>query len=118
MIPIDRARLIYASEPCARTFAEDLELHFQHGYVVSTPECFAMARPVWKHWSYKELTDPSFTDPGGDCWWIYLLAGDLRTGMRWLPDRREWIGYERLNVPRFFKVSKFPLRSNQLEGTF
>lgn len=110
MTPYDQARAVYDSEPCARTFEEDLQLHFRHGYVVSTPECFAMARPVWRHWPYEHLANPALVAANGDCWWIWLLAGDLRTALSWLPDSREWIGYERVNVPRFFQCDKFPLR--------
>ena len=100
---------MYASEPCARTLEADLILHARFGYVVSTPTALAMGRPVWRHWPYSRLADPSQVDPAGDCWWIWLLAGNAREALRWIPEQREWIGYERLNQPRFFKLSKFAL---------
>lgn len=110
MTPFEQARTVYDHESCARTFAEDLQLHLHHGYVVSTPTTFAMARPVGRHWSYKSLADPSMVDPQGNCWWIWMLSGELREALSWLPDQREWIGYERKNVPRFFLSAKFPLQ--------
>lgn len=110
MSPIEQARLVYFREPCARTFVADLEMHLQHGYVVSTPDCFAMARPVWRDWAYRHLANPEMTAPGGDCWWIWILAGDMKTALWWLPEKKPWIGYERKNEPRFFSADRFPLQ--------
>lgn len=104
LTPYERARRVYETEACARSFEEDVFLHLQHGYVIARPDAFAMARPVWKHWSYRELASPWIVAPEGDCWWIWLLAGDMREAMKWLPDaHRPWVGYERVNVPRFVR---------------
>lgn len=99
MSPFDQATKVYETEPCARSFEADLLLHFQHGYVVSTPEAFAMVRRVRHDWPIERLREPWETAADGDCWWIWLLAGRLTIAARWLPFDLPWIGYERGNVP-------------------
>jgi len=104
LTPYQLAQRVYATEPCARSLEEDIALHLAHGYVVARPDALAMARPVWKHWPYEKLASPWIVAPEGDAWWIWLLAGDLKTAMTWLPDaHRPWIGYERVNVPRWVR---------------
>lgn len=103
MSPYQQAQAIYEREQSAQSFAADLELHLRHGYVVSTPQAFAMARPVWSGWATADLLNPYVSDPKGDCWWIWCLAGDLGIVVRWLPWPTEWLGFERRNVPRLVK---------------
>lgn len=107
MTPLTLAMAVYESEPCARTFEEDLWHHLVHGYVVSTPEAFAMVRIVNRHWPIDLLRQPWQTDPAGSMWWIWSLAGDLSVAARWLPAPLEWIGFERENVPRFYRCARF-----------
>ena len=97
MTPFDQAAAVYDREPCARTFEADLLLHFQHGYVVSTPEAFAMVRRVNHDWPEDRLRQPWETHPQGDCWFVWLLAGDMALTTRWLPCELAWLGYERQN---------------------
>jgi hypothetical protein len=107
MTPYLVALQVYASEPCARSLAEDIELHARFGYVHSTPEVFAMGRRVWSHWPHERLSQPWEVAADGDCWWIWLLAGDVRQAIGYIPEPLPWIGYERLNSPRVMPAAKF-----------
>jgi hypothetical protein len=102
MAPIESAMLVYATEPCYRTFQEDLTLHLLHGYVISTPEVFIMGRPVNKDAEHRLITDPTvwFYDP--DCWLVHLAAGDINQFFRHEPYQLEWFGWQRANKLRFY----------------
>jgi len=64
-------------EHCPETpFVHVVEAHFLHGYVWSTPEMFALARKVRHDWPESRLLDIRQTDPLGDCWFVWLFAGD------------------------------------------
>ena len=103
MTPVERAKAVYDREPCARSFAEDLEAHLLHGYVLSTPETFVMARPVCSRDPVEMIVDPWVTYDRKDCdaWLIYLFAGDLRPALSWFPYPLPLIGWERKNALRF-----------------
>lgn len=109
--PLELALAVYETEPCARSFGEDLWHHLERGYVVSTPEALALARPVWRDWPLDRLRRPWESDPAGDCWWIWLLAGRMDVAMQWLPEPKKWLAYERGNSPRFFHHERFFRRS-------
>jgi len=44
--PVERAAQVYQREECASSFQSDLEAHLLNGYVFSTPQAFAMGRPL------------------------------------------------------------------------
>jgi hypothetical protein len=106
MTPYDRARAVYASEPCARTFEEDLRLHLKFSYVYSTPDYFIMGRPVAMDSSYKDITDPlvQFSEP--DAWWVYLASGDLNSFFTIKPFDLPYVGWERGNKARFYRADR------------
>jgi hypothetical protein len=106
MTPFERAQAVYLAEPCARPFYEDLFFHLQFGTVISTPDVFAMARPVWRDWPVENLRAPWRADAEGNCWWVWLVAGDMRAALAYMPAGREWIGFERENVPRFRRLDR------------
>jgi hypothetical protein len=102
MPPFSDAAAVYDREPCARSFEHDLYLHFLHDTVLSTPEVFVMLRPVCRDWPVEWLHDPQRTDPNGDAWWIWLLAGDAAPVWALHPPK-PWVGFERDNLPRFHR---------------
>lgn len=106
MTPLDKARAVYASEPCARTFEEDLRLHLKFSYVHSTPEYFIMGRPVTMDAAYSDITDPivQFSEP--DAWWVYLASGDLKSFFTIKPFDLPYVGWERDNKARFYRADK------------
>lgn len=107
MTAYDQARAVYDREPCARSFEEDLWFHLQHGYVYSSPTCFGMAREVNHDWPASRLLAPWETQPGGDCWMVWLLAGDAQEAVAKLPHSKPFLAFERTNVARVVKAERF-----------
>lgn len=106
MSPIDAARAIYDKEPCRNSFETDLFWHLRNGIVLSTPECFAMVRPVWHDWPPDMLKNPFWAEPNGDCWMMWLAAGDI-TPVFGLGPPREYCCYEIDNVLRVMQYDAF-----------
>lgn len=104
--PVERAAKVYKTEPCARTFRQDLEFYLINGWVVSTPSVFVMARPVQSGATQLEITGQRiFTET--DAWLIYLLAGDMAEAWRYLPYDLPKIILERKNVLRCWDLPTF-----------
>lgn len=106
--PIFDAMQVYKTEPCARTFQEDMELHLISGYVVSTPDYFVMARPVNKDADPARIVDPNvmFNKEEWDCWHIYLYAGDIVKA--WDKDTLHlpFVSFERKNRLRIYPMER------------
>lgn len=107
MMPVEQAAKVYETEPCARTFKEDLEAHLLNGFVFSRPDFFIMGRPVIKAASYEEITDPWHKFPSAecDCWHIHLMAGNCARAWVIMPWELPWFAWERKNELRFYPVS-------------
>ncbi|MDB6117408.1 MAG: hypothetical protein JWO08_1189 [Verrucomicrobiaceae bacterium] len=108
--PFDQAQAVYEREPCARTFFEDLHFHLCHGYVYSSPGCFAMVREVNHDWSEQRMLAPWETQPGGDCWMIWLLAGNAAEAIGKLPHPKPWLATERSGRLRVVAAERFLAR--------
>lgn len=108
MKPVEHAARIYESEPCARTFKEDLEAHLIHGVVFSRPDLFIMARPVSRSWAKHEIVNPWFNEltKTPNCWHVYLAAGDISKVWSIMPYRLEFASWERGNKLRFWNIKK------------
>lgn len=107
MTPVERAAAVYQREPCARTFREDLEAHLLNGYVLSTPATFVMGRLVQRDAPPELIVDPWHRFETGDCWLVYLAAGDiLREARRWMPWPVPWLAWERSNRLRFWRTER------------
>lgn len=100
MSPFERMTEKFGKAGFGDRFVPDLWLHLTHGYVVSTPDAFAMARPVWSHWGSAEMADITLTAPEGDCWHIWALSGDLGEAVRWLPCSKKWLAFARRGHPK------------------
>lgn len=94
-----------------RSFGEDLLLHLEHGYVISTPGFFVMGRPVNDAAGYHDLVSPWVHHPSPNAWWVYLAAGPLPLIIRSMPFVLPRIGFERDGVPVFYGTRKFLSRS-------
>jgi hypothetical protein len=110
MTPIEQVRKLYRLHP-GMSFDQDLAAHFERGYVVSTPQAFGMARPVRRDWEPGRLNDPWDVEPldSADCWFLWVLAGDLSVAARWLPQALPWLGFARRG-----KAARFAEASNLL----
>ena len=106
MTPVEQVRRLYRLHP-SMSFEQDLTAHFERGYVVSTPQAFGMARPVRRDWTPGRLNNPWDVEPleSADCWFLWVLAGDLAVAARWLPCELPWLGFARRDKPaRFAKA--------------
>lgn len=107
MTPIDQVRRLYRMHP-GMSFDDDLKAHFERGYIVSTPQAFGMARTVRKDWTTGRLNNPWDVEPleSADCWFLWVLAGDLAVAAHWLPCELPWLGFARRGkAARFVKAS-------------
>lgn len=115
MTPFNHVLKLYDEHP-EMDFQADLEAHFRHGYVVTTPEVFAMARLVRRDWTPERLNNPFHAEPAAtaDCWFIWVLAGDLSVAARWLPFDLPWIGFARRGkAAKFVEASRLLSKAGQ-----
>lgn len=108
MTPFEQSLKLYADS--GRCFEHDLAAHLSTGYVVSTPESIAFARPVRRDWTPDRLRDPLDVEPleSADCWFIWLLCGKLEVAARWLPCPLPWLGFARRGKPaKFLEWERF-----------
>lgn len=99
----DKAAAVYDRELCPRSFEEDLLLHLNYGYVISTPESFLMGRAVNKDAPAHLIKFPGYNEfETLNAWLVYLAAGDLREFFRHIPFYLPFIGWERRNLLRFY----------------
>jgi hypothetical protein len=106
--PVQRAREVYRQEFCPRSFDEDFYLHLNnpHAIIYKDANNLALLYPVKRSAPYARLTNPSTEEPSPDCWWVYLLSGDFPFLLSLLPYDLEYIGWERDNVPRSYKLEQ------------
>lgn len=115
MSPIEEAVSVYQSEPCARPFVKDLEIHLLHGYVFSTPTFFVMGRPVAKWWPQRMIVDPSENPLGRkNCWHVYLCAGDLLGALSAMPFTLPFTSFERNNTLKVYRTDALLRRISKL----
>lgn len=106
MTPYEQACKVYTTEPCARTFHDDLEAHMLNGFVFSRPDYFIMGRPVVRSAAPNLILDPWMRFPSRfcDCWHVYLFAGNIVKAWEILPFPLEWMSFERKNDLRFYRL--------------
>jgi hypothetical protein len=111
MTPFEQAIAIYDSEPCFRTFDEDLRLHLRHGFVFSTPEFFVMGRPTPAPWVDDGAIDSMICDPAvtwpkhsQQCWHVHVMAGDMAKAWGILPWPLPYVSFQRKNELRFYRL--------------
>src|SRR6185436_18250051 len=97
MLPFEQAKAVYSKEPCRRSFETDLALHFEFGFVFSTPRFFCMGRPVQRSAPHGLILDPSYTFKPEECdtWLVWLMAGDVSAAWSVLPWPLPWLCFER-----------------------
>lgn len=109
MGPLDELRAVYQEGESARTLEVDLGLHLANptAYVHSTPDLFAMGRPVRMSADLDLILDPSLSFENPDCWWVWAAAGDLGAIAKLVPYWLPVIGFERGDVARFWDLEVF-----------
>lgn len=111
MVPCQEARAVYEKEPCARSFSEDVSAHMRTGFVISTPWCFVLARPVWSKAPAADIVNPlvmfHHRMDVSDCWHIYLMAGLVEAAVDYIPFPLPFISFERNNRLRVLPMGRF-----------
>ena len=109
MTPFEQALAIYATHP-ELNLGDDLAMHAAcGGYVLATPNCMAMVRPVSTFWHPSFFADISCvaTPEHANCWFVWLLAGSLKEAAKHLPYPLPWFGFAQRNEPaRFVEAQK------------
>ena len=102
--PAFDAAMVYRREKCVRTFEEDLQIHLVNGYVIATPEYFIMGRPVNKNADPIEIVNPCFpfSREEQNCWWIYLMAGNVKKCWDFYPYYLPFVGWQKKEKPICF----------------
>ena len=95
MTPYERAAAWHHRLRSGWTFEEVIEAHGQMGFIHSTPDVFVMARRVDVDWEPETFSDLEFTAPAGECWHVWLLAGDFRAAMAFLPEPLPFVSFHR-----------------------
>jgi hypothetical protein len=102
MTPAEQAAAVYKKEPCARTFAEDLEAHLLNGHVHSTPEYFIMGRKVRSGADYADIINPYVKHDNPDCWLVWLYAGNMKKAFEAADVQLPMVAFEKRNRLKFY----------------
>ena len=120
MTPIARAAEYYLSGNPENlgAFYWDVDQHVMHGYVYSTPEYFMLLRPVDRYATESRISDPSyvFTPESCNCWFVMMMAGDLRRCFVNQPYYLPFCGYAYKDRLRFYKTDTIKLRVERSWG--
>lgn len=126
MTPFEAAQGVYEQEDCANTFGEDLFFYLRAGYVWSSRDAFAMARPVMLLLGDQEgigmnrgmiVGQFPFVPHSCNCWHVHLAAGDWKEALGHLPYSLEYISFERDNVFRYYPLNHFSQYATSLRQT-
>jgi len=108
---------VYETEPCVRTFRQDLELHLLTGYVFSTPEYFIMGRPVNRYAAHSLIIDPlvCFPKEEWNCWHIYVMSGNIALCWDREPLKLPFVSWEKRNKLKIYPMNAIRTRINRHE---
>lgn len=110
MTPLEQAQRLYVTQPCGRTFEQDVATFLRIGVVFSTGTAFLMAKPVP---SPMVSTSFIYADPEAvadrsicDTWLIWIAAGDMGEFFRFAPFRLDWLAWARKGVIRWHSFNR------------
>ena len=109
MSPFTRAALCHEALGSAWSFGQIVEAHAQAGHVVVTPEICLLFRAVRRDWEERDLCDPLLWSPEPDCWHVWILAGDYRQALRWMPYPLPYVSCHRHGRLRVMELGKAEL---------
>ena len=107
MTPIEQAEAWHAGSGCEWDFRDLIAAHGRIGRVVATPEVFILARQVRSDWPESLRNDPWSIAPAGNCWHVWLIAGDWRGWERFLPYPLPWVSMHRHGKLRVYRLDRF-----------
>lgn len=105
--PYDRAAAWHAKHGGAIEFSDIVEFHAGCGYVIITPEIFLLARQVRSYWSDELMSLPWRAVEDGDCWHVWLMAGDWQGWERFLPYPLPFVSMHRREKLRVYPLERF-----------
>lgn len=88
------------------------EEHKLKGFVFCTPDFYIMGRPVKRDAPPEQILDVThqFFPPACDCWYVFLMCGDVRKAWSILPYELPWLCWQRDNDPsdelRFYETRR------------
>ena len=99
-------------------FYRSLDMHLLFGYVQSTPDYFAMGRPVNKDAPYEDLIDIRITYPDDkqNAWLVFFLAGDMKKALDNLPFYLPYCTFEHKGNVKFYELEKLKQRISKIYG--
>lgn len=107
MSPYEQAATLHIASGHPVPFAEAVEAHAVCGHVFASPHLFLLGRRVGSKWSDDELSDPWLVAPDGQCWHVFLAAGDLSEAVRLLPYRLPWLSYYHEGKRRLMRLERW-----------
>jgi hypothetical protein len=105
--PIERAVQWHEASGCVIPFMELVAAHGRHGVVIATPDLFILARRVDATWSNARRDDPWDVAEDGNCWHVWLLAGDWRKWERYVPFLLPLVSMHRRGKLRIYRLERF-----------
>lgn len=116
MTPRERAREVSVAlyGDAGEGFAADVARYASgFGTVLESPLAFVLAHLVRSDWSLPRMLAES--DPAGDCWFIWLAAGDVPEIVRGLADVRvtNLVAFEHRTHPRIVRTRRFLFHGEQ-----
>ncbi len=99
MTPYERAELWHNALGSTWSFADVIKAHGKCGFIHSTPEVFVMARRIFAS-DQDTANDLTFWNPTGNCWHVWLLAGNPRAAWRYLPFDLPFVSFHRRGILR------------------
>lgn len=86
---VEAQKITMESGATTEQWVAALRAHLLNGFVVSTPRCFAMGRPIRHDADPEAIFDLRHTFSKPDCWFIHTAAGELGELVQqfpfWLP---------------------------------
>ena len=104
MTPYETAARWHQAHDLETPFREILEAHLFYGHVISGPRAFVLGRQVRHDWPPALMLDPRCVAPSGNCWHVWLWAGEVKDWKKVVPWPLPWIAFhrgERLRIHRF-----------------
>ncbi len=105
MTPFEQAAEWHREHGGDMELSEVIEAHAQVGHVIITPEIFLLARHGCSYWTEDERNNPWLTEKGGDCWHVWLVAGDWTQWERFLPYRLFFASLHRRGKLRVYRLN-------------
>ena len=117
--PFDLARQWAARHPEWGTWQSHLAAYFRHGYVWSSPRAFVLAREIQSAWwrDAARLADHAQVAPDGDCWFIWLAAGDMAEFFAVCPRQKPLVCYCRRGEPRLISTTRLARKVTALRAS-